>query len=89
MSHMTDAFYDEGQDGSRRFLKIYNMQGHYSSSQSVYAVFGPCCQLRIARKTVRVIAYAVSAVIFVCIYLSIVDAFAMPMPSYQNVDVDN
>lgn len=41
MSNITEAFYEE-ETNNKRFLKIYNMQGHYSSTQSIASVFGQC-----------------------------------------------
>ena len=38
LSNITDAFYEEESD--LKFLKVYNMQGHYSARQSVSNIFG-------------------------------------------------
>lgn len=36
LSNITEVFYEED---DKKFIRVYNMQGHYSSSQSVRSVF--------------------------------------------------
>lgn len=46
-------------------------------------------QLRGARKVVKILAYILSALTFVSIYLSLVDMFAEPIQGYDKVLLDD
>jgi len=80
-SNYSEVFKDED---NPKFWKLYNIQGHYSATQSVRHVFSRCCSMKCARNFVKMVAYLVSASIFVFMYLSIADAYAEELPGYSN-----